>query len=396
VNSALSRFYRLTMAERRERIGKAVGLTDEERSRLSPAGGLEEHHAERMVENAVGVFGLPQGVCVHVRLNGHDVLVPMVVEEPSVIAACSYASKLLRAGGGVVATCSAPVVVGQIQLLDVPDLGAAVVAMVNASDELMALANSGHPRLCAAGGGARLLLLRRLPNAGRDDPCGEMLVIHLSVDVGDAMGANAVNSMCERIAPRIAEITGGRAGLRILSNLADQRTVTVTGRVPFSALEGKGAASGEELARRIVEASVFAERDPYRACTHNKGIMNGIDAAAIALGQDWRALEAGAHAYAARDGRYTAMACWRIRDGHLVGHMTLRTGRSRRSSAPTSSRRSAPRPGSRRTWARCAPSPPRASSTVTCGCTRATSLWRRARRSTRSTSSPSESPMRAR
>lgn len=323
MNSAIPRFYRLTMAERRERVGRAAGLTEDELSRLSPTGGLADHHAERMVENALGVFGLPQGVCVNVRLNGRDVLVPMVVEEPSVIAACSYASKLLRAGGGVIASCSTPIVVGQIQLMEVADPGAAAGAIVTASDELIALANSGHPHLCSAGGGARSLLIRWLPNRDDDDPCGPMLVIHLSVDVRDAMGANVVNSMCERIAPRIAELTGGRVGLRILSNLADQRTVTVTGRVPFVALEGKGAASGEELAQRIMEASVFAERDPYRACTHNKGIMNGIDAAAIALGQDWRAVEAGAHAYAARGGRYTAMARWRTEDGYLVGRMTL-------------------------------------------------------------------------
>jgi degradative hydroxymethylglutaryl-CoA reductase len=323
VNSAISRFYRLTMAQRRARVAALAELSAADAAQLSPDGGLAEHQADRMVENAVGVFGLPLGVCVNLRLNGEDVLVPMAVEEPSVIAACSYAAKLLRAGGGVAAQVSDPIVVGQIQVLEVPDAEAAERAVTEAAQELLALANQGHPRLLRAGGGARSIEVRHLPRTDADDPCGDMLVLHLAVDVRDAMGANAINSMCERLAPRVAALTGGRVGLRILSNLTDRRTVTVTGRVPFAALDGKGAGGGEALAKRIEEASVFAERDPYRACTHNKGIMNGVDAALIALGQDWRAVEAGAHAYAARHGRYGAMARWRVEDGHLVGRMTL-------------------------------------------------------------------------
>ncbi len=322
MTSCISRFYRLSMPERRARIGKVAGLEKTALARLQPAGGLSEQHADRMVENALGVFGLPLGLCVNLRINDRDVLAPMVVEEPSVVAACSYAAKLLRTGRGIRATCSEPIVVGQIQLLEVPDPAAAEAALLAAEPELLALADSKHPRLCGAGGGARKLTVRHLPAPG-DDPCGDMFIVHLAVDVRDAMGANAVNSMCERLAPRIAALTGGRTALRILSNLSDERTVTVEGRIPFAALEGKGAATGELLAQRIEEASVFAERDPYRACTHNKGIMNGVDAALIALGQDWRAVEAGAHAYAARDGRYTAMARWRAEDGHLVGTMTI-------------------------------------------------------------------------
>lgn len=323
MTSAISRFYRLTMPERRERIADAAGVDVEDLAKLVPADGLGEREADRMVENALGVFGLPLGVCVNMMVNERDVLIPMVTEEPSVIAACSYAAKLLRAGGGVTAKTSRPIVEGQIQLLEVADPEAATKAVLGAKDELIELANSKHPRLVGAGGGARSLRVRRLPRVEADDPCGDMLIVHLAVDVQDAMGANAINSMCERLAPRIAELTGGRVALRILTNLSDQRTVTVTGRVPFSLLDGKGGVGGEELARRIEEASVFAERDPYRACTHNKGIMNGVDAALIALGQDWRAVEAGAHAYAAKDGRYTAMARWRVEDGHLVGRMTL-------------------------------------------------------------------------
>ncbi|MGE0784652.1 MAG: hydroxymethylglutaryl-CoA reductase, degradative [Sandaracinaceae bacterium] len=323
MTSAIPRFYQLSQSERRERIGSDVTLSPEELSRLCPEHGLSESHAERMVENALGVFGLPLGVCVNLRVNGDDVLVPMAVEEPSVIAASSFASKLLREGAGVEAIVSEPLVIGQIQVLEVADPASAERAILEAQDELLALANSGHRRLIEAGGGAREIEVRHLPKESAEDPCGDMLVVHVAVDVRDAMGANAVNSMCERLAPRVEELTGGRVALRILSNLTDRRTVTVIGRVPFGSLEGKGMSSGRELAERIEEASVFAERDPYRACTHNKGIMNGVDAALIALGQDWRAIEAGAHAYAAKDGRYTALARWRAREDHLEGRMTI-------------------------------------------------------------------------
>jgi len=324
VKSSISGFYRLSMAERRARIARLANLDDGDVARLSPGGGLAEPQADRMVENAVGVFGLPLGVCVNLRINGRDVLAPMAVEEPSVIAACSYAAKLLRAGGGVTATSSEPIVIGQIQLLEVDDVEAATRAILDAEPELLEVATAGHPRLREAGGGARSIRVRELPAMDDDDPCGDMLVVHLAVDVRDAMGANAVNSMCERLAPRLATLSGGRAALRILSNLTDERTVTVEGRVPFEKLENKGGGDGGAiLARRIEEASVFAERDPYRACTHNKGIMNGVDATLIALGQDWRAVEAGAHAFAALDGRYGALARWRVEDGHLVGRMTI-------------------------------------------------------------------------
>ncbi|MCA9623050.1 MAG: hydroxymethylglutaryl-CoA reductase, degradative, partial [Myxococcales bacterium] len=226
-------------------------------------------------------------------------------------------------GDGVEASCSDPIVIGQIQVLEVPHPEAAQKAILAAKEELLDKANEGHPHLIEAGGGAIDVEVHDLPKSGPDDPCGEMLVVHLIVDVRDAMGANAINSMCERLAPRITELTQGRVGLRILSNLTDRRTVTVRGKVPFSALEGRGKQTPDELARGIVEASVFAERDPYRAATHNKGIMNGIDSVLVAFGQDWRAVEAGAHAYAARDGRYTALARWRVEGEALVGEMTV-------------------------------------------------------------------------
>lgn len=322
MNSAIPRFYRLPLSERRAKLGEACALSEGDLRRLAPESGLREGEADRMVENAIGVFGLPLGVCVNLRVDGEDVLVPMAVEEPSVVAACSFAAKLLRAGGGVRTEVTEPIMIGQIQVLEVPDPDAAERAVLDATEELLRQADSQHASLLAAGGGAIGLEIRHLP-AEDGDPCGPMMVVHLLADVRDAMGANAINSMCERLAPRIEELTGGRVGLRILSNLSDRRTVTVEGRVPFSELDGRGAGSGAELARRIEEASVFAERDPYRACTHNKGIMNGVDAALIALGQDWRAVEAGAHAFAARSGRYGALARWRVQGEHLVGTMTI-------------------------------------------------------------------------
>jgi hydroxymethylglutaryl-CoA reductase len=309
------------MGERRAHLQRTLGLQEDQVATLVDS--LDCDQADRMVENAIGVFGLPLGLCANLRINGRDRLAPMAVEEPSVIAAASYAAKLLRGGDGIEASTSEPLMVGQIQLLDVPDVAAARVAIERSALDLLARANRGHTRLSAVGGGARSIELRELAPTGPDDPLGPMLVVHLVVDVRDAMGANAINSMCEALAPQIEDLTGGRARLRILSNLADRRTVTVRGAVSFDDLDGKGTDGGEALAHGIMEASVFAERDPYRAATHNKGIMNGVDSVLVATGQDWRAVEAGAHAYAVRDGRYGALARWRVEGRSLVGDMTL-------------------------------------------------------------------------
>ncbi|MFN9809744.1 MAG: hydroxymethylglutaryl-CoA reductase, degradative [Deltaproteobacteria bacterium] len=324
-SSELSGFYKLSLAARREKLASLLGLDAADLASLAGDRGLRDGQADQMVENAVGILGMPLGVCANLRVDGRDYVLPMAVEEPSVIAASSHAAKMLRAGGGVLSRVSEPLVIGQIQLLDVADPEAATEAVRAAEAELLALANGKHHALVGAGGGARAVEVRRLPRIEADDPCGDMLLVEVIVDVRDAMGANAVNSMCERLAPRVADLTGGRVNLRILSNLTDRRLVTVEGRVPFAHLVDKaqGGRSGESLARRIEEASVFAERDPYRAATHNKGIMNGIDAALLALGQDFRAIEAGCHAYAARSGRYTAMASWRVENDCLVGRMTL-------------------------------------------------------------------------
>ncbi len=321
-SSELSGFYRLDLENRRQRVAEVTGMAPADLQALSADSGLSDHQANRMAENVLGVMGLPLGLCVNMRLDGHDCLIPMATEEPSVVAAASYAAKLMRAGGGVSTTVSPPHMIGQIQLLDVPDPAEAEKRVLEAQPELMKMANAGHPHLVAAGGGAIAVEVHHLPPNGDDDPCGPMVVVHLVVDVCDAMGANAINGMCERIAPRIAELSHGRVGLRILSNLADRRTVVARCSVPYTVLKGQQK-KGVELARAIVEASVFAERDPYRAATHNKGIMNGVDSVLLAFGQDWRAVEAGAHAFAARDGRYTALSRWRLGDGCLEGVLEL-------------------------------------------------------------------------
>ncbi len=323
MTSELSGFYRLGLKARRAEIAEIAALSEEELLVLSGELGLSDVHADRMVENALGVLGVPLGVCVNLTIDGTDVLVPMAIEEPSVVAASSHAAKLMRSGGGIVTEVSPPHMIGQVQILEVPDHDEASHRILEAKAELIALANSHHKSLVAAGGGAFDLEVRRLDPMGPSDPLGPMLVVHLVADVRDAMGANAINTMCERLAPRLADLSSGRVGLRILSNLNDRRTVKVEGSVLFSALEKKGAESGELLARQIEEASVFAERDPYRAATHNKGIMNGVDAVLLAFGQDWRAVEAGAHAFAARSGRYTAMARWRVEGDRLVGRMEI-------------------------------------------------------------------------
>jgi len=321
--SALPGFYRLPIGERVARIAKLTGLNEGDAAAFDPEGGLDVGRADRMIENALGVFGLPLGICANLRLDGRDRLVPMATEEPSVVAAASHAAKLLRGGDGVCTEVEPSHMIGQIQVLEVSD-GARLregVALEKAS--LLDLANHAHPSLIAAGGGARDLSVREIPSADANDPVGEMWVVELLVDVQDAMGANAVNSMCERLAPRVEALSGGRVNLRILSNLSDLRTVRARGRVPLSLFDSEDPAAGALLARRIVEASVFAERDSYRAATHNKGIMNGVDAVLLAFGQDTRAVEAGAHAFAARGGRYTALSRFRIDGGDLVGELEL-------------------------------------------------------------------------
>ncbi|MGD1991960.1 MAG: hydroxymethylglutaryl-CoA reductase, degradative [Anaerolineae bacterium] len=318
-SSRISGFYNWTTEERIDRVAHWAALSEAEVSLLRGDAGLRLDQADRMIENVVGRHMLPLGVALNFQVNGRDLLVPMVIEEPSVIAGASFAAKLARAGGGFHAETTAPEMIGQIQVLELPDLAAAGKAVLAAREQILARADAVDPVIWRLGGGARDLVVRPL----HDTPAGPMLVVHLIYDVRDAMGANAVNTACEQLAPFIEKLTGGRVGLRILSNLADRRLARARCVVPAAALTF-GDFAGEQVVRGIVEAWAFAAADPYRATTHNKGIMNGVDAVALATGQDWRAIEAGAHAYAARSGRYTSLSTWQVDEkGDLVGRLEM-------------------------------------------------------------------------
>lgn len=311
--SRIPGFYKLPPSERLKIVADLAGLTEEEIDLLRRFGGLDEATANRMIENVIGAFQLPLGIAVNFLINGKDYLIPMVIEEPSVVAAASNAAKMTREGGGVFAISTDSLMIGQIQIVDVRDPYGAKFEILKNKKELLDLANEHDPVLVGLGGGAKDLEVRVL-----DSRIGPMIVAHLIVDVKDAMGANAVNTMAEAIAPKIASIAGGRFRLRIVSNLADKRLVRAWTRVPPEAIGGK------EVAEGIVEAWALADADPYRAATHNKGIMNGIDAVVIATGNDWRAVEAGAHAYAARDGQYKPLSRWELdEEGHLVGTLEM-------------------------------------------------------------------------
>ncbi|MBE2252983.1 MAG: hydroxymethylglutaryl-CoA reductase, degradative [Myxococcus sp.] len=314
-SSRLSGFHRLTVQERRDKLVETTWLTDERAASLEqPACGLSEHDADAMIENVVGLHALPLSVALNFRVNGADRVVPMSVEEPSIVAAASSAARLTLAGGGFWARCDEPVLTCQVQLLDVADPEAGQARILAAKPELLALADSFIPRMVKRGGGARDLEVRVL---------SELVVVHVHVDVRDAMGANTVNTVAEGLADRLAELARGRVGLRILTNLSDRRKVTAGCRVPVEALASRDFPDGAFVARRVVEAQRFAELDPYRAVTHNKGVMNGVDAVLVAFGNDWRAVEAGAHAWAARGGAYRPLTRWWVEGDALVGELTL-------------------------------------------------------------------------
>jgi len=317
--SRLAGFYDLPLAERRRRVAEATALADLSLLALGGEAGLKPEQADHMIENVIGVFGLPLGIAVNFVVNGRDVLVPMAIEEPSVVAGASFMAKLVRQGGGFQAETDAPEMIAQIQVLGVADLEAAKRALEASKDSILAEADAVDPVIHNLGGGARDLVIRTLPETA----VGPMLVVHLVYDVRDAMGANAVNTAAERLAPRIEAITGGRVHLRILTNLADRRLARAACRIPPAAL-AFGDFSGERVRDGIVEAWALAEADPYRAATHNKGIMNGVDSVVIATGNDWRAVEAGAHAFAARSGRYTSLSRWGVgADGSLEGRLEM-------------------------------------------------------------------------
>lgn len=312
-SSEIPGFYKLTMAERLELIKKRANLTEEEAKTLADTGGLPREVADRMIENVVGGITIPLGIATNFRINGKDYVVPMAIEEPSVVAAASNAAKMARAKGGFTVTNTGPVMIGQIQVVAVPDPEGARKGLVGKKAELLKRANDQDPMLVSLGGGAKDLNVKVLSTIK-----GPMVVAELIVNTGDAMGANAVNTMAEAVAPMIEEITLGKVLLRIISNLADRRLVKAT------AVFEKEGMGGEEVVDGVVNAYAFADADPYRCATHNKGIMNGVIAVAIACGQDIRALEAGAHSFASRSGRYKPLTVWeKNAEGDLVGRLEM-------------------------------------------------------------------------
>ena len=313
------KFYKMTLPERQEYLMQNSNLDEDDLKAWLPGSGLTLETADHMIENAVGLFSLPLGIAQNFIVNGKSVLVPMVVEEPSVVAAVSFMAKLAQSTGGFRAWMSSQEMIGQVQLLDLADINAAQNLIETYKPELLQQASALNPGLTRHGGGIRDLEVRQI----EESPIGPFLVVHLILDVQDAMGANMVNTAVESLAPLLEQLTGARAHLRILSNLSDRRLASAEVRLPAEVLAFEGY-SGELVRDGVIEAWAFAEADPYRAATHNKGIMNGVDAVLLATGNDWRAVEAGAHAYAARDGRYKSLSTWTTtEEGSLKGSLTL-------------------------------------------------------------------------
>jgi len=312
-SSEIAGFYKLPVPERVRILKDFAKLTDEEVSVLQKSGSLNLDAANRMIENVVGVLPVPMGVAVNFLINGRDMLVPMAIEEPSVVAAASNAAKMARVKGGFQATSTDPIMIGQVQVVDVKDPHRARFEILSHKDEILQHANAQDPVLVSLQGGARDLEVRVI-----DTFQGRMVIAELFVDCRDAMGGNAVNTMAEAIAPLIERYSGGRVYLRIISNLAVKRLARA--KATFS----KDALGGEEVVDGIVNAYAFAAADPFRCATHNKGIMNGVTAVVLATGNDTRAIEAGAHAYAARTGHYTSLTTWeKNTEGDLVGTLEM-------------------------------------------------------------------------
>ena len=318
-DSRIPNFRALTPAQRLAHIAQAAALTDDEVALLAQPGALGVERANGMVENVIGTFELPLGVAGNFTVNSRDYLVPMAVEEPSVVAAASFMAKLAREGGGFEASSTGPLMRAQVQVIGITDPYGARLALLRARDEILAVANSRDKVLIGLGGGCRDIEV----HVFGDTPRGAMVVMHLIVDVRDAMGANTVNTMAEAVSPLVEKLTGGTVRLRILSNLADLRLSRARVRLA-PALLATRERSGEEVVEGVIDAYTFAAIDPYRAATHNKGIMNGIDPVIVATGNDWRAVEAGAHAYACRSGRYTSLTTWeKDAGGALVGTIEM-------------------------------------------------------------------------
>ncbi|MEZ4458611.1 MAG: hydroxymethylglutaryl-CoA reductase, degradative [bacterium] len=315
--SRLSGFYKMSHEERLRTLLEVGAISREDAQTLRDSA-MDFDIPNHMIENAIGVFELPLGLGLNFVIDDQEFLVPMAVEEPSVVAAVSHVAKIVRDAGGFESEYDGSTMVGQVQVVGCPDFERAEAAILEARPHLLAKANTFEPGMVARGGGAKDIRVRMI-DGGKYQ---KMLVVHLVIDACDAMGANMINTMVEGIADDIERLSGGKVFLRILSNLCDERIARASCRIPFNLLAWRGF-SGEDVAKGIELASQFAEVDPYRATTHNKGIMNGISAVCIASGNDWRALEAGAHAYAARTGQYSPLATWRVEDGSLVGEIEV-------------------------------------------------------------------------
>lgn len=311
-NSRLPGFHKKTLSERRDVLQDATDIAESQLAEALRGGGIDPEAADKIVENVIGTYALPFGVALNFRVNESDYVVPMVVEEPSVIAAASNAAKMVREGGGFTAAVDASIMASQIQIYAVPNIAIASERILAAKRMLLDHASNAVQQLVSLGGGPRDLEVRVLST--------DMIAVHVYTDCKDAMGANMVNTIAEALGDEVARLADGKLGLRILSNLCDRRLVRVTCRVPAEAVAA-GNVGAEATVDGIVNASRFAELDPYRAATHNKGIMNGIDPVVIATGNDWRAVEAGAHAFAARSGQYSPLAVWR--KGRSAGGIEL-------------------------------------------------------------------------
>lgn len=319
INSRLENYRNLPPAERLTALARAADLSLADQALLAKAGALPVDRANGMIENVVGTFELPLGIATNFQINGRDYLIPMAVEEPSVVAAASYMARIARSCGGFETSSTMPIMRAQVQVIGTTDPFGAKMKLLAAREEIITAANSKDKVLVGLGGGCRDIEVHVFPQT----PRGPILVMHLLVDVRDAMGANTVNTMAETVAPIVERVTGGQVRLRILSNLADRRLARARVSVTAEALATKEF-SGQRIIDGILDAYTFAAIDPYRATTHNKGIMNGIDPVVVATGNDWRAIEAGAHAWAARDGRYTSLTTWELsRDGRLVGTLEM-------------------------------------------------------------------------
>ncbi|NMD32115.1 MAG: hydroxymethylglutaryl-CoA reductase, degradative [Chloroflexi bacterium] len=315
----MRRFYDLSLEERLQQVGAESGLAAEELAALGGSAGLSPAQADHMIENVVGIYSLPLGIARNFVVNGREVLVPMVLEEPSVVAGASFMAKLAKAGGGFTASADEPHMIGQMQIVELPDPAAARLRLLAEKDALLAEVARVDPVLARLGGGPVDLEVRLI----EESPVGPFLVLHLIYDVRDAMGANAINTATERLTPSVQKISGGRVHLRILSNLADRRLARAACTIPLPQL-AFNEFSAEQVRDGVIAAWAFAAADPYRAATHNKGIMNGVDAVVLATANDWRAVEAGAHAYAARSGRYTSLSTWGMDEkGNLTGFLEM-------------------------------------------------------------------------